>query len=512
MAIGLWLSIFSLYAGAEQPHISVISFINQNSPIEQLIKNVSKQTIFSQCELLLINTNSSDQLYSIVSAYAKDNPKIRYIATHGITNNSTLLNLAIQHAKGDYITIAIPEESHNPLIFEQYAHTLDTDSTIDLVYANICIRYEPNTPYDTNNNTWYRVNKAEFSPSMLHYNLPGNQCMWRKSMHEKYGYFDTSYPYFGTLEFWNRAVSKGSLFKKVADISGNCYLPYGSPKKIFNSYEDNERGYQEMKSIREKYHSLWGLASKNLPEKPFVIITASYKNKDWYKRNLDSVFNQEYTNYRIIYVDDNSPDSTGDLVEAHTKQQQQEHKMTLIKNTERVGALANIYKAAQLCRKDEIIVLLDGDDWLAHEYVLAHLNEVYQDPHVWITYGQFLWFPFSLEGFSHNTPSDVILNNSFRSAAWSATHLRTFYAALFQKIKKEDLMYGDRFYPMTWDLAIMYPMMEMAGFHSKFIPEILYVYNSENSINDHKVDIGLQGNCGRDILNRPTYNNLSSLF
>ena len=32
------------------------------------------------------------------------------------------------------------------------------------------------------------------------------------------------------------------------------------------------------------------------PEKEFVIVAASYNNKDWYKRNLDSIFKQQYGN------------------------------------------------------------------------------------------------------------------------------------------------------------------------------------------------------------------------
>ena len=30
-------------------------------------------------------------------------------------------------------------------------------------------------------------------------------------------------------------------------------------------------------------------------------------------------------------------------------------------------------------------------------------------------------------------------------------------------------------------------MLEMAGFHARFIPDILYVYNNETPLNDYKV-------------------------
>ncbi len=33
-----------------------------------------------------------------------------------------------------------------------------------------------------------------------------------------------------------------------------------------------------------------------------------------YLRNLDSIFMQEYSNYHVVYIDDASPDKTGDFV------------------------------------------------------------------------------------------------------------------------------------------------------------------------------------------------------
>ena len=51
-----------------------------------------------------------------------------------------------------------------------------------------------------------------------------------------------------------------------------------------------------------------------LEEKHFVIVCASYNNKDWYRWNLDSLINQDYKNYHIMYIDDFSTDGTGALV------------------------------------------------------------------------------------------------------------------------------------------------------------------------------------------------------
>ena len=88
-------------------------------------------------------------------------------------------------------------------------------------------------------------------------------------------------------------------------------------------------------------------------------------------------------------------------------------------------------------------------------------------------------------------PDEVINANGFREYDWVTTHLRTFYAGLFKRIKKEDLFFEGRFYPVSGDMAMMFPMLEMAGLHAKHLDHLAYVYNIDNPLNDFKKDIAL---------------------
>jgi glycosyltransferase involved in cell wall biosynthesis len=45
-------------------------------------------------------------------------------------------------------------------------------------------------------------------------------------------------------------------------------------------------------------------------ENKFKIITPSYNNEEWVEYNLASVLNQTYTNYEVLYINDNSTDNT----------------------------------------------------------------------------------------------------------------------------------------------------------------------------------------------------------
>ncbi len=61
-----------------------------------------------------------------------------------------------------------------------------------------------------------------------------------------------------------------------------------------------EKNYYDKQYNMSKYHNY---------QLPFCIVVPSYNNikSRLYLRNLDSLFMQDYTNYRIVYIDDHSP-------------------------------------------------------------------------------------------------------------------------------------------------------------------------------------------------------------
>ena len=77
-------------------------------------------------------------------------------------------------------------------------------------------------------------------------------------------------------------------------------------------------------------------------ELPIVVIVPSYNNAAYYKKNLDSIFCQDYQNFSVIYIDDNSHDHTAELVQQYIKDCHQEHRFKLIKNSYNRKALANL--------------------------------------------------------------------------------------------------------------------------------------------------------------------------
>ncbi len=248
--------------------------------------------------------------------------------------------------------------------------------------------------------------------------------------------------------------------------------------------------------------------------KKFVILIASYNNEKWAEKNIVSAFqNYPENNYRIIFIDDCSTDRTLNVVAKTVKKHKKEHLVTMIHNVKRQGAMYNHwYVINNYIADDEIVIILDGDDLLAGDGVLKFLDDIYTKNDVWLTYGQFKHIYNKDTGFNREMPERIVKNNSFRAWIHVPSHLRTFYAKLYKNIKMEDLMLDGQFFEMCADMATMIPMIEQARDHFKFISKILYFYNDNNPISDHKKSVALQQKIDKYVRTLPIYQPLEKLF
>lgn len=238
----------------------------------------------------------------------------------------------------------------------------------------------------------------------------------------------------------------------------------------------------------------------------FLIICASYNVEKTIEKTINSILAQDYTNYRCVIVDDCSTDNTTNIIK---KRILNNSNFVLCVNQERKFSLNNIYNSIYQysCDDDEIIIILDGDDFFANKEVLSHLDLIYSLNNCWLTYGSYVNLSTMSRGqFSKQIPEVIVKNNMFREFEWCTSHLRTFKSFLFKSIKKQHLCdLSGNFYTITGDLAIMFPMLEMSSERSFYIDKILYIWNDLNSLNDHKKDNTLQVKTEMEIRKLPKY-------
>jgi len=221
----------------------------------------------------------------------------------------------------------------------------------------------------------------------------------------------------------------------------------------------------------------------------FTIIIPAYSCKDWIGVNLETTFGQKYSDYDIIYIDDHSPDGTAGKVREYIgKNPFSNGNIEFVENPFNKGKMENMFHAVQSAKDESIIVVVDGDDWLASDTVLSTLDKVYKKGDVWMTNGSYRAEPTQEIVTPQITES--YWKDNIRAKTWEFSHLGTFKKELFCKIKRKDLMNkAGQFWGTTSDQAMMWPMAEMAGpLHFRSITDVLYVYNRLNPLSDDRVN------------------------
>lgn len=240
----------------------------------------------------------------------------------------------------------------------------------------------------------------------------------------------------------------------------------------------------------------------------FKIITACRNAEKWIGRSVQSVQNQIYDNWQAIVIDDCSTDKTWKILQ---KQVGMSDKYLLIRNKQRKSKLVNFIDTLLSIQPDEedVLVMLDGDDWFYDEKVLKYLAKIYKNPDIWLTWGSYIRLSHGQRGC---TSIAIPKNFNIRRGRWIFSHLKTFKYFLWQSIKDKDFRtsWSGEYYPSSDDAAFMYPMVEMAGSnHRKFIKRTLYVYNDMNPLSMDRIYHTLQVRCIHDILKKPRYSQIN---
>lgn len=125
-------------------------------------------------------------------------------------------NKLLDVASTDYLVVANSDDSFYPHAIQRMQEALDDHPEIALVYPNADIVEEYGSGIPVG-----RFELPEFEvESMLELCYMGPMPMWRRSLHEKYGPFDSQMEVAGDYEFWLRAACAGEEFLHIPDSLG----------------------------------------------------------------------------------------------------------------------------------------------------------------------------------------------------------------------------------------------------------------------------------------------------
>ena len=156
-------------------------------------------------------------------------------------------------------------------------------------------------------------------------------------------------------------------------------------------------------------------------------------------------------------------------------------RIDVVRNATRLYAMENVVRAIARSGSDpeDILIVLDGDDWFATNRALERIAREYAEHGCWLTYGSWISNARRNHGRWPAYPEGT---TDFRRAEWRGTAVRTFRRWLWERIDDRDLRDDDdAYFRVVEDQAYMLPMLEMATTaRARHIADVLMVYNRAN--------------------------------
>lgn len=245
------------------------------------------------------------------------------------------------------------------------------------------------------------------------------------------------------------------------------------------------------------------------------IVVTGWHAENYINKCLTSIEKQTFQHWTCCVVLDPSSDKTYENAKKH-----ESGKIKIIKNETRNYAIKNIVTSINTINPndEDIIVLIDADDWLAHNYSLQIVNNQYNEQsNLLLTHGSWEAYPNKNAITNNGAYTKQDFMNGIRRVSlgsWRGSHLKTFKYKIYKRINQnrdfKDI--NGNWLKSSYDLSIMLPILEMAGFDRiKFIPHVIYVYNRETQWNDDKVDPAMQDNCTNYLMALSPYSKVENV-
>ncbi|ETX08564.1 glycosyltransferase family A protein [Candidatus Entotheonella palauensis] len=200
---------------------------------------------------------------------------------------------------------------------------------------------------------------------------------------------------------------------------------------------------------------------------------------------LDSIKRQTYPHWQAYVTVDPHGDRTSErALEASIN----DPRIAVTRNAIPLYSMANLVHAIDRsqAQPEDVIVVLDGDDWFYHDRALQVIVDTYTTYDCWLTYGS--WMPNADDGYVGQWPAYPEGTTDFRGRGHLATAVRTWKKWLWDLIDDRDFRDEQgHYFRASGDQAVMYPMLEMSGTRrAKHIADILMVYNRDTAYSDDK--------------------------
>lgn len=217
--------------------------------IERFLDNITSQSIFDRSELIIIDANSPENEREVIRKYQQVYPNIVYKRMNYRIGIYDAWNEGLSIARGRYITNTNLDDLRRRDSFELQAAVLDRLPFIDVAYQDFFYSMDATLDFEAVAEIGFKSDlPIATANNLLYYNSPHNAPMWRATLHEELGNFDTSFKSAGDYEFWLRCATHQKQFFKL----NTPHVAYfQNPAGI--STAPQTKGIEEAERLKRKY-------------------------------------------------------------------------------------------------------------------------------------------------------------------------------------------------------------------------------------------------------------------
>lgn len=227
--------------------VTIATSVYQPKFFDEFVQDTMSQTIFKDCQWEIFEVGVEDK------SYKKTLPdNVRYRTTQSRLSVYDVWNEIAKDTKTPYLANYNVDDRSAVNHLETLVGALEIYDDVGMVYC-------PNLETSVENETFLNNssnNKGfpchSFDPN--HYwknNSAHARPCWRKSLHDKHGYFDTNYRICADYEFWLRCISKGEKFYKVC--VSPLYLYHRNKEGVSSAQENLKEAFKEIEQIKRTY-------------------------------------------------------------------------------------------------------------------------------------------------------------------------------------------------------------------------------------------------------------------
>lgn len=200
------------------------SFYRAGEFLEQFLDNFLDQPICKDIELVFLDCASDQKEQETINIYRTFFDNIKYYRLDSDPGLYAGWNIAVNKCSAPIVGNWNIDDRRNKDGLEILLKSLEANDDLDMVYGLTYISHKANEKYTDNSFNEIYPCLPHSLENLFKNNSPHCMPLWKKSLHDRFGYFDEKYKTAADGDFWLRCAIGGAKIKMINHPVGLYYV------------------------------------------------------------------------------------------------------------------------------------------------------------------------------------------------------------------------------------------------------------------------------------------------